>query len=73
MKLKILIQTPDLSEGDGIANVIMGQYDALIANGCSVDFAEKEHNKSTYTEKIEKNGGKFWVFKSFKNISLGSL
>lgn len=68
MKLRILIQTPDLSEGDGIANVIMGQYDTLVENGCIVDFVEKEHNISTYTKKVEKNGGKFYVFKSVKQI-----
>ena len=68
MSLRILIQTPDLSEGDGIANVIMGQYDKLIENGCVVDFAEKEHNLSSYTQKIENNNGKFLLLKSLKDI-----
>ncbi len=67
MKLKILIQTPDLSEGDGIANVIMGQYDELIKNECIVDFAENDHNASIYTDKVDKNGGNFILFGSLKD------
>ena len=67
--MKILIVVNNLRVANGVATVIMNQYDSLINNGDKVDFMQFLDFKSPYIERIKRNNGNiFSVKKNYKSI-----
>ena len=67
--MNILIVLNNLRVANGVATVIMNQYDELIKNNCKVDFLQFIEFDSPYVKKILGNGGKIYTInKNDKNI-----
>lgn len=64
--MKVLIVVNNLRVANGVATVIMNQYDALIDNDYKIDFVQFLEMESPYIQKIEENNGKIYTIK--KNV-----
>nr|WP_294492638.1 glycosyltransferase [uncultured Mediterraneibacter sp.] len=59
--MKVLIVLNNLRVANGVATVIMNQYDALVENGVTVDFMQFLDFDSPYVDHIKQNGGKIFL------------
>ena len=70
--MKILIVINNFRVANGVATVIMNQYEGLIEEKNQVDFIQFLNFESKYTDVIKKNGGKIYTvnknFNSFKEL-----
>ena len=65
--MKILIVLNNLRVANGVATVIMNQYDTLIEHKIDVDFIQFLDFDSPYIEHIKNNDGKIFLVKKNKN------
>lgn len=64
--MKILIVLNNLRVANGVATVIMNQYDTLIEHKIDVDFIQFLDFDSPYIEHIKNNDGKIFLVKKIK-------
>lgn len=65
--MKVLIVLNNLRVANGVATVMMNQYDALVQNGYTVDFLQFLDFDSPYVEHIRENGGKIVTLQKGKS------
>lgn len=61
--MNILMVVNNLRVANGVANVIMNQYDSLLQHDCKVDFIQFLDIETPFVEKIKRNGGKIITIK----------